>query len=323
MPKTFYVGDISVKPGEKKCGRLHVAVRPDGTQIYLPLMIVNGAGDGPVLNVGAVCHGTEYEGSVAIRRWWRAIDPKTFSGIFLSVPVINVIAYEGGDRSSWIDQLNLNRVCPGKPDGSITERLAHVYLNEVVYKADLALDLHGGGATHLLGHQVIWRDSFGEPEVIEKSLELTKACGWQYVWKGSGDWGGTITMAALKEGVPAVTVEAGGGGRSISSVENDYEKMLGNVMKAYKMIDGQPEFASNLTMFQGTFISCNAGGFWTQTAKIYDQLKEGQEIGNIVDLYGEVVEVVRAPFDGIVSAERTFPAIHAGELTAAFAKIVL
>jgi len=322
MPETFYVGDISVKPGEKKCGRLNVATRPDGSQIFIPLMVVNGHGNGPVLNVGALCHGTEYEGAVAIKRWWRAIDPKSFSGIFLGVPVINVIAFESGTSSSWIDKVNLNRVCPGKVDGSITERMAHVYLNEVVYKADLALDLHGGGAKHFIGPQVIWRDSFGDPEVIEKSLELTKACGWQYVWKGSGNWGGTITMSALKTGIPAVTVEAGGGAQSTPSVEDDYEKMLGNVMKTYKMIDGEPEFISKLIMFQGSFIPCNTGGFWTQKAKMYDQLKRGQEIGNISDFYGEVVEIIRAPFDGIVSAERTFPPIHAGELTAAFAAIV-
>ncbi|MGD9125055.1 MAG: succinylglutamate desuccinylase/aspartoacylase family protein [Desulfarculaceae bacterium] len=322
MPETFHVGDIAVQLGEKKCGRLNIATRPDGTQIFLPLMVVNGAGDGPVLNVGAVCHGTEYEGSVAIKRWWRAIDPKSFSGVFLAVPVINVIAFESGTVTSWVDQVNLNRICPGKPDGSITERIAHVYLNEVVYKADLALDLHGGGSKHFLGPQVIWRDSLGDPDVIEKSLELTKACGWQHVWKGSGGWGGTITQSALKKGIPAVTVESGGGARSVPSVEDDYEKLLGNVMKAYKMIDGQPEFAPKLTIFQGSFIACNIGGFWTQTAKIYDQLKKGQEIGNIVDFYGEVVEVVKAPFDGIVSAERTFPAIYAGELTAAFAEII-
>ena len=296
MPETFHVGDISVQPGEKKCGRLNVAARPDGTQIFLPLMVVNGAGDGPVLNVGA-----RYVTEPSMRApWpsrdeWRAIDPKSFSGVFLGVPVINVIAFESGTVYSWIDQVNLNRICPGKPDGSITERLAHAYLNEVVHKADLALDLHGGGAKHFLGPQVIWRDSFGDSEVIEKSLELTKACGWQYVWKGSGGWGGTITQSALKKGIPAVTVEAGGGARSVPSVEDDYETLLGNVMKAYKMIDGQPEFAPNLTMFQGSFISCNVGGFWTQTAKIYDQLKKGQEIGNIVDFYGELVEVIRRP----------------------------
>ena len=321
MPKTFHIGDTSVEPGTKKCGRLQVAIRPDGSQIYLPLMIVNGAGNGPVLNAGAGCHGTEYEGPEAIRRWWSTLDPKAFRGVFLGVPVINILAFEAGIHKSWVDQANLNRICPGKPDGSITEKLAYIYINEVVRKADLSMDLHGGGSTHLLGHQVIWRD-FGGTEVVQKSLDLAKATGFEYIWKGSGGWGGTITQAALKIGVPAVTVEAGGGGRYTASVVNDYERLLGNVMKIYNMIDGDPAPPAKMIMFQGTFIPCRVGGFYTQTVGLYERVKEGQKLGTIVDLFGEVVEIIKAPFDGIINAERTLPLVHPGDLTVALGEIV-
>jgi hypothetical protein len=322
MAKIIHIGDISVEPGEKKCGRIQVALRPDGSQLYIPLMVVNGSVDGPVLNVGAGCHGTEYDGSVAIRKCWHDIDPKSFSGVFLGVPVINVMAYEAGTNKSWIDQTNLNRVCPGKPDGSITERLAYVYLNEVVARADLMMDFHGGSDTDIIGNQIIWRDTLGGEEVARKSFELTRATGWKYVWKGSGGWGGTITMEALKMGVPAITLEAGGGNRCMVSVVDDYKKLLVNVMKAYNMIDGQAEYPDELVMYQGTFIPANVGGFFTQTVAMYDRVKKGKELGNIVDIYGEIIETITAPFDGFIGAERTFPLVHAGGDTVLFAKII-
>jgi len=322
MPKTLQVGNIKVEPGEKKCGRVEVGRRPDGSQIYIPVMVANGGGDGPVLNVSSGCHGDEYEGSVAIRRWWQALEPQALRGVFLGVPVINVLAYEAGARRSWIDQRNLNRTYPGNPDGFITERLAHIYLNEVVYKADLLMDLHGGGNIQIMGHQVIWRTTPGEPKVIEESLRLAKACGWKYIWKGSGPWGGTVTVEALKKGIPAVTVEAGGEGRCLEPIIKDFEKLIGNVMKTYQMIDGRPEAPGEVVMFQGSFLHCNVGGLYTQKVGLHERVKQGQELGNIVDLFGEVIETVRAPFDGLVSSKRTFPVVHPGDWTVQVGRIV-
>jgi hypothetical protein len=45
-------------------------------------------------------------------------------------------------------------------------------------------------------------------------------------------------------------------------------------------------------------------------------------LGNIVDLYGKVVERIVAPFDGFVGENRTFPLVHAGGDTVLFAKII-
>jgi len=322
MPKIFQVGNMKVEPGDKQCGRVEIGRRPDGSQIYIPVMIANGAGDGPALNVSSGCHGDEYEGSVAIRRWWKALDPQALRGVFLGVPVINVLAYEAGTRQSWIDHTNLNRVYPGNPTGFITERLAHIYLNEVVYKADMVMDLHGGGNIQIMGHQVIWRTNPGGPEVTEKAFKLAKATGWKYIWKGSGTWGGTVTIEALKKGIPALTVEAGGEGRCLEPIVQDFEKLIGNVMKTYKMIDGQPETADKLIMFQGSFLHCNVGGLYTQKVGLHERVKEGQELATIEDLFGEVVETIRAPFDGIVSSKRTFPTVNPGDWALQVGRIV-
>ncbi len=322
MSGTFRIGGLSVEQGTKKCGRIEVAPRPDGSMIYIPVMIVNGTGDGPVLNISSGCHGDEYEGGEAIRRAWRSLDPKTLKGVFLGVPVINVLAFESGTRTSWIDHLNINRVFPGNPNGFITERVAHTYLNEVVSKANLVVDLHGGGNIMAMANQVIFRDSPGEPEVIKKELELAKATGFELIWKGSGGWGGTVTIEALKRGIPAVTAEAKGEGRCTESVVKEFEKLILNVLKAFKLVEGKPELPPKYTFFQGGFITCGRGGFYTQLVELKERVKAGQALATITDLFGEVVETIKAPYDGVVSSRRTFPSVQPGDWALAIGKVL-
>lgn len=322
MADVVRIGDLSVEPGTKKCGTVEVALRPDGSPIYIPLMIVNGAEEGPVLNISSGCHGDEYEGGEAIRRTWRSLAPEGLRGVFLGVPVINVLAFESGTRMSWVDHLNLNRVFPGNPDGFITEKLAHVYLNEVVRKADLVVDLHGGGNIQIMGNQVIYRDTPGEPDVIRKELELAKATGFEYIWKGSGGWGGTISIEALKNGIPAVTAEAGGEGRCLEPIVEDFEKLISNVMKAFNMIEGTPQLPSKPVVFQGGFIHTRRGGFWKQAVGLRERVKQGQTLGTVTDLFGEVVETITASFDGIVCSKRTFPVVQPGDWTVQIGTIV-
>jgi predicted deacylase len=77
-----------------------------------------------------------------------------------------------------------------------------------------------------------------------------------------------------------------------------------------------------MIMFQGTFIPCRVGGFYIQTVGLYERVKEGQKLGVIVNLFGEVVETIKAPFDGIINAERTLPLVHPGDLTVSLGEIV-
>ena len=88
------------------------------------------------------------------------------------------------------------------------------------------------------------------------------------------------------------------------------------------MVDGEAEYQDEMVMYQGTFVPANVGGFFTQTVAMYDRVKKGEVLGTIVDVYGEVVETIIAPFDGFVGAERTFPLVHAGGDTVLFAKII-
>ena len=104
--------------------------------------------DGPNLLITGGIHGDEFEPMAAIRRLIESFDEGEAPSILLKgkvtlVPVVNEGAFLRGHRTAE-DGLDLARTCPGRPDGSITERTAHV-LSELIRQADYYIDLHTGG----------------------------------------------------------------------------------------------------------------------------------------------------------------------------------
>ena len=110
----------------------------------VPCHVLQGTAAGPTLLVTAGIHGAEYA-SIAAAQRLAALDPTTLSGRLVVVPIVNTSAYFA--RSIYLNPLdgkNLNRVFPGRADGSASERLAFWLVRELMTGADASLDLHGG-----------------------------------------------------------------------------------------------------------------------------------------------------------------------------------
>ncbi|MGG2478955.1 N-alpha-acetyl diaminobutyric acid deacetylase DoeB, partial [Rhizobium sp. BR5] len=63
------------------------------------------------------------------------------------VPALNYPAFRAGTRTSPIDRGNLNRSFPGRPDGTVTEKIADYVTRHLIPLADIVLDFHSGGRT--------------------------------------------------------------------------------------------------------------------------------------------------------------------------------
>lgn len=308
-------GTETIAAGEKKAFFLPVSKMPAGHDLGFPMMVVNGAGDGPTLLVDGGIHGDEYESGEAIRAIWRDTDPADLNGAFVGVPVVNVPSFEAGRRASPVDGINMNRIFPGRREGFMTEQLAFHYFNEIVMKCDMGLDLHGGGTALAISPTVIYRQM--DDEDMESRLrELALATGIDIVWKGGGAWGGSLNLAAPRAGVPVVTAEVGGEGRCLETFVQQQRVLVENVMRNYEMIPGPATEPAERVFVRGTFQPCSTGGLYRTRVELRDRVAEGQLLGTISDLFGEVLEEVRAPHDGIVVSQRTFATIHPGDWTA-------
>ena len=114
--------------------------------ILIPITVIR-SGEGPTALFTGGNHGDEYEGPIALLDLARSLSPAEISGRVILLPMMNYPAVRGGKRTSPIDGGNLNRLFPGRPDGSITEKIADYVKTSLLHLADLLAVIHPPGKT--------------------------------------------------------------------------------------------------------------------------------------------------------------------------------
>lgn len=114
--------------------------------VMIPICVIAN-GEGPTALLTGANHGDEYEGPAALFELAHKLDPEEVSGRIIIVPALNYPAFRAGTRTSPIDRGNLNRSFPGRPDGTVTEKIADYVTRHLIPLADIVLDFHSGGRT--------------------------------------------------------------------------------------------------------------------------------------------------------------------------------
>src|SRR5712691_2662254 len=154
MRKELVIGTARATPGARATGVIPVGHRAGGGTIEIPLIVVNGDDDGPVLWIDGAVHGDEPEGPLAVLRLMEHLSPARLRGAVVGVPVVNVGAFEATQRGNPADLFtyDLNRIYPGRPDGHLTERIAYAHYTSLVEHADMEVSVHSGGAHSYLAY---------------------------------------------------------------------------------------------------------------------------------------------------------------------------
>ena len=184
--------------------------------IMIPVTVVK-RGDGPTVLLTGGNHGDEYEGPVALSKLAGSLKAADVTGRVIVVPFMNYPAFRAGCRTSPIDAGNLNRSFPGRPDGTVTEKIADYFQRHLLPLATHVLDIHAGGRTldfvpFAAIHVLQDRDqearceramrAFGAPYSM-RMLELDSV--------------GLYDSAAEEAGKVFVSTELGGGGTSTAA----------------------------------------------------------------------------------------------------------
>ena len=114
--------------------------------VMIPLTVIKH-GEGPTALLTGANHGDEYEGPIALQELAATTKAEDVTGRLIIVPAFNYPAYRAGTRTSPIDKGNMNRSFPGRPDGTVTEKIADYFQRTLLPMADLAVDFHSGGKT--------------------------------------------------------------------------------------------------------------------------------------------------------------------------------
>ncbi len=147
MNKPIVVAGLTVQPGEIKNGLLNIPdFFADGQAMEIPFTVLHGKEEGKTLYVQVAQHGSEVMGLEALRRLITSLEPGLMEGTLIYC-LPNPLAFREKARATMFDPKpgGMNRVWPGDPDGSLTERMAHLIWTELISHADEVVDLHTAG----------------------------------------------------------------------------------------------------------------------------------------------------------------------------------
>lgn len=326
--ETLRIGTAQAAPGSKANGVVHVANRPDGSPIDIPVMLVNGVDEGPVVGMDGCTHGDEYEGPEAIHALVAQLDPSELRGAFIGVPVVNVLAFQAMQRVTPHDPLSypdVNRNYPGKPDGGLTGRIAYAHLHEIVTHTDVMITVHSGASFAMLPPKLIFHET--DDALGRRSLEIAQAFGWEILWR-NGSYPGTLHGAAEERGIVCIAPEFGGTDRMPHLRRERTRRLVSgatNVMQHLGMLDGEPELPDRWTVVEGeSHLFAGQGGLlmYEPDFELGEGVEEGQTVARIVDLYGEELEAIVAPYAGLAIMMRTLPLVNAGDWVVGIGKYV-
>jgi predicted deacylase len=130
--KDLQVGGVSIAPGKRKQIEIPVAKLFDYTEMTIPVEVIRGKEEGPVLFVSAAIHGDEINGVETIKRLLaRKKVLAKIKGTLIAVPIVNVFGFNRNIRY-LPDRRDLNRCFPGSDLGSLAGQLAHIFMREIV-----------------------------------------------------------------------------------------------------------------------------------------------------------------------------------------------
>jgi predicted deacylase len=317
MPnEVLHVGSLTAAPGEKRYGVNEFTI--DRQPYKLPMWLVNGSAEGPTLVVTGGVHAAEYASIAAALDLGRAIDSATLHGRAIIVPVMNIPAFSA--RSIYVfplDGKNLNRVFPGDAHGTASQQLAAWVFDNVISQADYYVDLHGGDLVEALVPFTIFFRA-GNARVDDLSLELAKVFGIRYLV--CSETPGSTFSAASRKGIPSILAEAGGQGIWTPDDVGLLTKGLDRVMRHLRMTAGTaPEAAPFTLLEQFLWLRSEHDGFWYPAVPVGAAVKKGQNLGEVKDVEGRVLQTASSPADGhvlfIVSSlamNRTDPLLAVG-----------
>ena len=317
----FSVGTVNASRGQTVTGSIDVPAGSDPA-LSIPIAVAHGVRSGPVLALLAGAHGTEYASIIALEKLIGEIDAKQLSGTVIILPLVNVPSFQKVvPHLNPTDGKNMNRMYPGRIDGTQTDRASFLITTQVVEQADHVIDFHGGDIDESLRPYAYWNKT-GRAEQDALSRAMVLAFGLDHIVisadrpkdpKDSRYFENTATT----RGKPSIIVEAGHAG----TVEADDVALLLNgtfsVMRHLKMLPGSPAPVENPTWIDHLAdVAAEQSGIFYPLVKRGAYVSAGTKIGYVTDYVGRLLFESRAKEAGVLLYVRAVPSINKGETIA-------
>jgi uncharacterized protein len=321
------VGTATARPGQKATGYIQVPAGVDAAT-NIPVIVINGAKPGPTLAVVAGAHGTEYASIIALEKLAQSTSAADLSGALIVVPLINLASFsQKVPHLNPVDGKNMNRMYPGKADGTQTERASWALGHQVVEKCDYLIDLHGGDLDENLRRYSYWPQT-GKSQLDATSRGMVLAFGLDHIIiqrnQAPAVSGATsISRFAEDSGKPTMIAEAGHAGTTDAADVDALARGCESVMRFLKMLRGaaapveHPVWIGPLTT-----VKSEQDGIFYPLVVPEAYVQQGMRIGFVTDYFGNKLADVTTPISGIVTYICSVPSMKKGDTAANIGEIL-
>src|SRR3569832_1502798 len=303
------INKTRVAPGARVTIDLRVARLYTHSEITMPVHVVHGRQPGPRLFVSAAIHGDEINGVEIIRRLLRLPLLKRISGVLLAVPIVNVHGFIHHSRY-LPDRRDLNRSFPGSADGSLTARLAHLFMTEIMRNATHGIDLHTG-ALH--------RDNLPQirADLADKETARLARSFRVPVLLDTPISAGSLREVAACHDMPMLLYEAAEALRFDEAGFRAGVRGVFAVMRAPVMLPAETAFrrraAPPMVARASSWVRAPESGIFRTVRRLGDPARKGDLLGVVADPFGERETDVVAPCNGMIISRMNLPLVNAGD----------
>lgn len=275
-----------IEPGSSAKRHLPLGESYAGDMLSTPVLIAHGAYAGPTLCLTAAIHGDELNGIEVVRRALHGADVKVLRGTLIGVPVVNLLAFTRGARETP-DRRDLNRYFPGRPDGSVADRIANALWTEVVTPhCDYLVDFHTGSFNRSNLPQL--RANLDDKRV-RRFVSLFGDIPVMFK-RGSRRM---LRRVATEAGIPAVSFEFG----AASTVQLPYVDRAGEALHQalvnLDMLAGERKRVTPRVYRKPFWIRTEHGGIFISRKRNGDEVQAGEIIGVIANPLTEEEQPIR------------------------------
>jgi predicted deacylase len=305
--EAFAIGGTSVAAGTQATVQLPLPGLYTNDPLHMPVHVVHGVRDGPAVFVSGAVHGDEINGVEIIRRLLRMPQLRRLRGTLLAVPIVNIFGLH--NRSRYLpDRRDLNRSFPGTETGSLAGRLARVFIDEIVARTDLGIDLHTA-AIHRANLPQI-RADINDPILAPLARAFSAP-----VLLHSAAPAGSLRYAAADIDVPVMVYEAG---EALRFEEVSIRVGLRGVVNVLRLLDMLPATKRKASRPSAVLRSSSwqrapQSGILRTQATLGDLVEKGALLGVVADPAGASETPITAPFDGVVIGRTHLPLVFEGE----------
>lgn len=301
-------------------------------ELNVPVVCINN-GPGPTVLLLGGTHGDEYEGQLVLLRLAEELTADEVTGRIILIPRLSGEASQAG-RRLWEDGSNFNRVFPGDPAGTISERLADFLTQALFPLSDVVTDIHSGGRSMVFAPMATIQvpEESGQRRRMLDAAEawLTPFC---YAAVFAADGAGLLNDEAATQGKTVATAELGGAGMtSPTNLAIAYDGVV-NLLRHSGVLRGAPStrVSRGLDPTQyveiagpGNFLRAHEQCLFEPSVEPGDLVSEGEPLGRMrfPDRPDRPSEPVNSPMDGVVCVLRSMPNSDSGDCLAVVGRVV-